>query len=369
MQLCFLGNANSPHLVRWAKFFADQSNDVSIISLGRPKVEIRGIRVFIINTPKVFRNHVLTGVTSGILQIKKILKKIQPDILHAHSFGGYGAIASLLEIHPLVISAWGSDVLIYSHEIWIKEYLTRRAIQKADLLHCDGVKTMNAMVEFGATPDKIIKTYFGIDSNNFNPNKRSIIFRKKLGLEQSVIIISLRSLEPIYNIETLLRAVPLVIKEIPNAKFVIASHGSLREKLETLVRDLGVSYYTIFTGRISDVDFPFYIASSDIYVSTSLSDGGLASSTGEAMACGLPVIVTEDPDNREWIDDGINGYIIPKKSFTELAKRIIILANNKKLREKFGKLNREIIKNRNNYKTEMKKIEMKYKELSYSNYL
>lgn len=129
-----------------------------------------------------------------------------------------------------------------------------------------------------------------------------------------------------------------------------------------------VSDNTIFTGRISDDDFPYYVASADVYVSTSLSDAGLASSTGEAMACGLPVIVTEDPDNRDWIADGINGFVIPVKNPEILAKRIVELIKNERMRKEFGKINSEIITERNDYDTEMSKMELEYQKLIKMNY-
>ena len=188
-------------------------------------------------------------------------------------------------------------------------------------------------------------------------------FREKIGVGQSPVIISTRGLSPIYDISTLIHAIPKVIKEIPDAKFIIGSSGPLKEDLEELVKNLNVSDNTIFTGRISDEDFPRYVSSADIYVSTSLSDAGLASSTGEAMACGLPVIVTEDPDNRNWIKDGENGFVIPVKNPDILADRIIKLVKNENLRKEFGKANRKIITERNDYNTEMGKIEKEYMRL------
>jgi len=81
------------------------------------------------------------------------------------------------------------------------------------------------------------------------------------------------------------------------------------------------------------------------------------------MACGLPVIVTEDPDNRYWIKDGINGFIIPIKNPEILAKRIIKLVNYKNLRKEMGERNRKLIVEKNNYYIEMSKMEIIYKNI------
>lgn len=360
MKICYLADASHIHVQRWISYFADNRHEVSVITLKPPETKLKGVKTYILDTSRFGREHVLVGLGFNISQIKKLLRQIRPDVLHAHFVTGYGAIASFLGFHPLVISAWGGDVLITPK---LKKYLAKRALGRADLLHCDGIKPWKAMEKLGANNKKINRIYFGIDGTNFNPKKRSIEFRKTSGLGQSPVIISVRQLKVLYDVETLIRAIPNVIGEIPGAKFIIGSYGPLKEHLEKLAKELQVSKNTIFTGRISDADFPYYLASSDIYVSTSLSDAGLAASTGEAMACGLPVIVTEDPDNREWIKDGVNGFVIPVKNPGILANRIIELGKNEKLRKDFGKLNRKIITKRNDYNTEMRKMEIEYERL------
>jgi len=100
-----------------------------------------------------------------------------------------------------------------------------------------------------------------------------------------------------------------------------------------------------------------------VYVSTSLSDAGLAASTAEAMACELPVIITDFGANAEWIQDGKNGFLVPMKNSKSLADKIIVLLKDKNLREKFGKKGRQLIKERLDYDTEMSKMERIYEEL------
>jgi glycosyltransferase involved in cell wall biosynthesis len=174
----------------------------------------------------------------------------------------------------------------------------------------------------------------------------------------------LRSLEPIYDIETLINSIPIVLKEIPEAKFVIAGGGSQKAKLKEQAKSLGISQSVKFTGRMPNDRLPEYLNSADIYVSTSLSDAGLASSTAEAMACGLAVIITDFGDNKKWVEDGTNGFLIPLSDPQVLASKIIQLIRNKEIRDKFGQINRQIIEERNDYHKEMEKIENIYKEIT-----
>ena len=361
MKLCFIGNGDL-HILRWIKYFAEKGHEVSLITLC-DVVPFDGISVFNLEHYDFFNPKNIIRVWQLINKIKKIIKDIKPDIIHVHQILSIAYIIPFVKFHPYILSAWGSDILIRTNEKKIYSLLASNAIKKADLLHCDGFKTWGAFEKLGGSFEKILQIYFGTDTNNFNPQKRCNELRNQLGIGHSLMIISTRNFRPICNIETIIRAIPIVIKEIPDTKFIIGSSGPQKEELEKLTSDLNVSENTIFTGRISDENFPHYVASADIYVSTSLSDAGLASSTAEAMACGLPVIATEDPDNRDWIEDGVNGFIIPKKNPVVLAKRIIELIKNKKLRKEMGRLNREIIIERNNYLIEMGKMEKVYIDL------
>ena len=101
----------------------------------------------------------------------------------------------------------------------------------------------------------------------------------------------------------------------------------------------------------------------DVYVSTSLSDAGIAASTAEAMACGLPAIVTDFGENSKWVLDGQNGFLFPLSNADVLAEKLIFVLKNKKWREKAGYLSRKIIVENNDYEKEMLKMEKLYQEV------
>jgi glycosyltransferase involved in cell wall biosynthesis len=155
----------------------------------------------------------------------------------------------------------------------------------------------------------------------------------------------------------------MVLKEIPEAKFLVVGGGSQEAKLQEQAKSLGISQNVKFTGRIPNDELPEYLNSADIYVSTSLSDAGLASSTAEAMACGLPVIITDFGDNKKWVEDGTNGFLVPLRNPQVLASKIIQLIRNKEIRDRFGRINRQIIEERNDWQKEMRKIEELYQVL------
>ena len=96
-----------------------------------------------------------------------------------------------------------------------------------------------------------------------------------------------------YDIKTIIYAAKIVLKEISYVRFILVGKGSLENELKKLVKDLEIDNFVNFTGFIDNQLLPSLISSSDIYVSTSLSDAGIAASTAEAMSCEVPVVISD----------------------------------------------------------------------------
>jgi len=363
MKICYLANAAAIHTVRWVNYFAEHDWKVDLITWHPPasNSEIHPA----VNTHRIYFPPHYIARYGALLEITRLIRKIRPDIIHAHYISHFGILACLYGrlsgFKPIVLTAWGSDILIDPKGF--KKSLVKYALKRADLITCDAEHMIEKMVSFGTDPKNIELIYFGTDTQKFNPKQRSEKLRENLGLLDSPTIISIRTLKPIYNVGYLITAIPQVLKEVPEAKFVIAGRGSQETKLKELAKSLGVSDSIRFVGFIANDELPKYLASSDIYVSTSLSDAGIAASTAEAMACGLPVVITDFGDNRKWVEDGVNGFIVPLKNPKILTEKIIYLLENPDVRKKFGKKNRQIIEERYNYYKEMEKIENIYIEL------
>ena len=133
-----------------------------------------------------------------------------------------------------------------------------------------------------------------------------------------------------------------------------------------MVQDLGVTELVRFVGRLSDADMVRFTASASIYVSTSLSDGGLAASTAEAMACAVPVVITDFGENAHWLDNSKAGCTFEMKNAAQLADKLITLLENETSQMKMGSHGRKIILERNDYYKEMSRVEMVYEQLFHS---
>lgn len=369
LTIAFFGSANSVHTIKWIKYFSGGNNDIYLFSYEKAlkNYPLGNIKFYFIEKKFPIDAWPLNSILNlpfALKRIKKIIKEIKPDIIHAHCVTSYGTLASKLGFHPLIITAWGSDILINSQKNLITKLITQHTFKNADLITCDAKHMKRAMINLKADPSKIKIINFGVDTKKFYPGGKSHDLIKKWGfLESDKIVISLRSLDLIYNIETLIKAAPIVLKEVPNAKFIIAGIGAEEKKLKNMANSLNVSKNIRFVGWVGKENLPIFLNAVDLYVSTSLSDAGIASSTAEAMACELPVVVTDSGENKEWIKDGENGFLIPIKDFKKLAEKIIFLLKNSEERQRLGKNARKIIEQKNDYYNEMAKMEKIYRNL------
>jgi glycosyltransferase involved in cell wall biosynthesis len=366
MKLCFLGDAITHHMRRWTKFFAGRGHEVHVLTLhdevlpNYDPVRVEVIHKSFRGSGFIFR---LLNLCPVLLGLKKRLAEINPDLLHCHDAGAYAWLAASAGFHPLMISAQGNDVLIYAKESRTARVLTKSALKRADLVHCDGYEMRDEIIKLGVNPQKIEIVFFGTDVCKFRPDRNGSHLKRGEGANGPVVI-STRRLDPVHNIETLIRSVPYVLQDVPTAKFVIAGYGTEEEYLRNLVEELGVGGSVTFLGMIEENEMVRSLQMADVYVVTSLSESGIAASTAEAMACELPVVSTEVGDIRRWIKDGENGYVIPKRQPAVLAERVIHLVRNEQERKSLGKKNRRIIKEQNNYIIEMGKIEQIYERLA-----
>ena len=278
------------------------------------------------------------------LIFRRNIRRLSPDLLIGNGVSGtnpYGLCGAFSGFHPFVVLVWGSDILVEAKNSLILRMIARFVLRRADGVIVDSEVKTRAAVELGCSRDKIWKFPWGIDLDLFKKNTEKSNIRTQLGWENNKIIISTRNHFPIYGVEFLIRSIPHVIKEIPSARFLIVGDGPNTCFLKEMAKDLGIQEYVNFTGRVPNEDLPRYIKAADLYVSTSLSDGASISLI-EAMACGLPVVVSDIPGNREWVKNGKNGFLVPVKDPTALAEKIVFLLKNDDLRRLLGDNNSEL---------------------------
>lgn len=360
MRICYIANARSIHTRRLCNYFARKGHETHIITSWSGERYPEGVQLHLLSPllPQHWKGSGYINSLPWVLQLRRLISQIKPDIVDAQYITVNGYLGALSGFHPLVLTAWGSDVLIVMKESLCLRVLGKYALKKASVITCNSETMRTALVNFGVEPDRIKIIRQGIDTQKFSPQPDKS-FKDGLGLRGRPVIISTRSFQPVYNLEMLIRAIPLVLKHFPKATFVIAGDGEQGEYLKDLVVSSGCSQNVRFVGWVTQDELPKYLASSDIYVSTSLSDSA-SLSLHEAMACELAPVVTDLPGNREWVADGENGFLIPVNDIQALADKIVYLLKNEGLAQQFGRVGRKIIQERAEYEKEMARMEELY---------
>jgi L-malate glycosyltransferase len=244
--------------------------------------------------------YMLTGLFTSL----RLIIKEKPDIIHGNWIvptGLIAAVAGKLTGRPVVNSAHGMDVRISNN--FPVTYLFKMAAYLSDKL------TIVGEYMKGNKPLKNAEIIAcGVDEG---------FFEVKADVKSKTVI-STRSLEPIYDVETLIKAVPFVLAKDPEAKFIIIGDGTLKEHLQNLSADLGVSDSVTFTGRIDNSEIPAYMNKAKVYVSTSLADGTSVSLL-EALAAGLSPVVSDIDANRPFVNE---TCLFDKQDFKDLSNAI-----------------------------------------------
>lgn len=356
LRLCFLGDVRSIHIQKCVKYFS-REHDTHLISFdynGDPRMD-SGLDFFENSGTEVYllKKHYLPTVP---LSARYIVNRIDPDLVHSHFLTHYGFLGACSGAHPLVVSAMGDDILLNPFSSSLYKFTVTCALEYSDAITCDGVNSKTTMIEkFFIPSHKISLIYPGIDMELFHPSKR-IEFDER-------IVFYPRGFDKIYDTDTLFTVIKLVHEELPDVKFVLLGIGTELESFKQKIINSNMSKCVQYLGHIPNETLPRYLASSDVSITTSLSDGGIPVSTIEAMACGVPVISTDAGDARLWVHDGKSGYIVGKQSPYFMANRIVDLLEDKQKRIIFGKESRKIVETTQDYTIEMGKMRDLYLKL------
>jgi len=360
MRLCFICSivkwAVNPR--RWVNYFVEKGYDVHVI--GHGEVDIPGAKMRHLTT--ISKVNFITGP----IQTRRIIRKIKPDIVHALGVTPFGFYGALSGFHPFIVSAWGSDIAEIPEKSPILKLMVKYVLKKADVVHTGGGEPGKIRVlELGCAEEKIFVHTNAIDVNRFSPKARSESLRKRLGINDKYSVFLGRRLEPGYNVDVFIKAIPEVLERIDNVMFLLGGTGPLEPKMRKLARDLGVSEHVIFIGGIPNEKMHEYLASVDVYVDTfhgsERGGQGMGMTTYEAMACETPQLLADRVFLRS--SDLVRGLIYNPLDSEDLAKKIIFLLKNKDVRNKIGKNSRDVVLKNANFEKIMKKWENVYQNL------
>src|ERR1051326_927110 len=128
MRLCYLASATSIHTAKWLNYFSSKGHHVDILSFEPARNVDASVQVHLLGSKWPLRIHYFSHGPA----VRRLLTRIQPDILHAHYASGYATLGRLARFHPYVVSVWGSDVFDFPKKSVVHRYIIRQNLNSAD---------------------------------------------------------------------------------------------------------------------------------------------------------------------------------------------------------------------------------------------
>ena len=293
---------------------------------------------------------------TGLFQVKKLIKKHQPDMVIAERTTSYGFLAAVSGVKPIAIAQQGRTDLWPEKSLLLplKKRIQLYAFKKADLIHAWGPVMTISMKAINVEMNKVMVLPKGIDLVKFN--------NQNIADATKINAIVTRSLTSDYRHDIILNAFDLLNQRGIDFQLTIVGDGSALPKLKDLAKKLNIENKVHFTGRIPNIQLPELLQKSNIYISMPITEG-VSASLFEAMASNCYPIVTDIPGNRSWIKHRENGQLITIDDFKTLAEEILWAFENNEIRKAAVIKNRQFVEENADYKTNMKIIATKYHEL------
>jgi len=208
--------------------------------------------------------------------------------------------------------------------------------------------------------EKIVVIPNGANTDLFKPMDHKEA-RKELNFDRDAnYICFVGNLAPWQGVEYLIRSAPLILKEHPKTKFLIVGDGQMKEELINLAEKIGVSDKFIFTGAVPYEEVPNYINASDVCVAPFIKERNMRIGLSplkiyEYMSCGKPVVSSRIP-NLEFIEQNHAGLLVEPENPKELAKAIIKLLKDEKLRRELGENGRKYVTKNHSWEAVARKV-------------
>jgi glycosyltransferase involved in cell wall biosynthesis len=332
-RILYVSDAKSIHTRRWAEHYRDQGVEVHIASFQGETIS--GVKVHLLPTWGLGR----IGYFLAIPALRALARGIAPDVVHAQYVTSYGFLAAFAGLHPLVLTAWGTDVLISPKTSKLMHWLASYAVRHADAVTTVAQHMNPAVAALGISEDSVSAVPFGVDALRFVPPAAPRLENDTLRL------ICTRNFAPIYNVSTLITALQRVAQRGLRLQVDLVGEGPLRPELEAQVASAGIAPWVTFHGHVNHARLAELLAQAHIFVTPALSDGNNVS-LNEAMACACFPIATDIPANAQWLEHEVNGLLYPPGDAEALTECILRAAADAAWRARAGKLNRDIIEQR-----------------------
>lgn len=288
---------------------------------------------------------------NDMLMVGSYAREFKPDLVFAQTLLYPCYLALLLPRKiPLMITFWNGDVTWWAQhdgvERAFKKKLVERASRRAAAITVNSGAARDACLGYGASADKVkLIRYPGVDLQLFNPAVAQEDARRALAITARNVVLCPRGLGGYLNSDVIIEAASLVLAQVPDTLFIfISGVGSDELWQEHLQRAsaLGIAGNLRRDGKVDWKTMPLYYRAADVMVSPSSNDS-LPNCMLEAMACGVPVVMGDIPQIREWVTHNENGLLVPPRDAQMLADAVHTMLRSNAPVEKFTGKNLRLV--------------------------
>jgi glycosyltransferase involved in cell wall biosynthesis len=273
---------------------------------------------------------------SAAWRLARIVKQLKPDVIHAHDPHAVAMVALALTMRGGSRTATPAPPLVASRRVDFHmkgNALSRWKYRQVDCFACASDAIRNIVIADGVPASRAVTIHEGIDLARAEAAPPADLHAELWLPHHAPIVGNVAALVPHKGQRHLIDAAAIVVRRIPDARFVIAGEGELRPQLERQIKEHRLEKHVFLVGFRPDV-LSVHKAF-DLFVMSSLTEG-LGTSLLDAMACGKPIVATTAGGMPEVVADGRTGLLVPPRDDDALAAAIVTLLEDEPRRRAMG---------------------------------
>jgi glycosyltransferase involved in cell wall biosynthesis len=351
VRILFFADAASVHTRRWVASVVERGARAVVIT--RQPAEVPGADEVIAIRPGSDK----LGWFLALPEVRRVAAELQQRwpacLVHGHYVTSYGLWAAACGLKlPKVLTAWGSDILVTPRQSRLMRQVVGWSLRRADLITADSLDMVEEIATYHpkAPAHQIL---WGADTDKFCPATPAEGFE----------VVSLRSWEPNYNIDTLVQGFAGLVAARPQAqaRLHLLGGGSMADALKAQVASLGLNDAVAFHGRVGDQAMVDAIQRSRVSLSVPTSDA-TSVSVLESMACGLPIVASDLPANRQWLD-ARGGWIVPLRDAQAITTALVQACDHREQASLMGAYNRVVVEREASRRGQMDRMWALYQQM------
>jgi glycosyltransferase involved in cell wall biosynthesis len=254
----------------------------------------------------------------------RVLKQLAPDVVHAHDPHGVAMASLALSFSssatnrsrkpPALIASRRVDFHLKGNSF------SRWKYRQVDRFIAASEAIRRMLVADGVPAERTVTVHEGIDVEHVIAAAPVNVHEAFFLPHGAPVVGNIAALVPHKGQRYLVDAAHLVVREIPDARFVILGEGELREHLQKQVHEHHLEKHVVLPGF--RVDALGCLKAFDLFVMSSVTEG-LGTSLLDAMACARPIVATTAGGIPEIVEDGVTGLLVPPRDAAALAAAIV----------------------------------------------